>query len=590
MPQRLVSLMQHWLFISLSLYCGVLILQTGVYAAVAPAARSKPVVIQGIPYPGAAKGDRRRSLDLYLPADSGKKPPPLLIFVHGGFWLLTDDDYRIGPKVADALVREGVAVALIRYRIATLAPHPGQAEDVAAGVSLLVHEARRYGYDPGRIFLAGHSAGGHLASLVALDPSYLEKYRVSSKSLAGVISFSGLYDLTPKWTVSENQRSATEKAFGKDPGVLKQASPITHTRADAPPFLLLTAQSDFPGFSQDAKQFTDALNKAGHRAAERWIVEGHDHFSLLNLTDRLNEARLLLLDFLRVAPPPREYAMFVDAKRRWRNPIHSTLPFWRQEKLVRTYEVDRRFVNRLVVIYANLRHELQEWPLQTFHAIDLFEFIDALPPEKVGRGGYLVTTNIRNEKQFWKREHIEAYKPVIVIGLDEEKNLFRLGVFYRALREYSWKSGPQPPMMARPLGAFIHFLKEPPPEMTLQAAQFALTEDSFRLAATDPLAGIGDLSQDLYEAVTARNGCVYCHSLRGLGSRSHHVVAATGVAHGGEALALESYPPGVWRKFIFDQLNVAKTIGASPNVVSEEVRQPLFELVNRSRKLLGEKK
>lgn len=589
MPQRLVCLMQHRLFIPLLLYCGVLVLQTSVYAAAAPSARPKPAVIQGIPYPGAAKGDRRRSLDLYLPADSGKKPP-LLIFVHGGFWLLTDDDYRIGTKVADALVREGVAVALIRYRIATLAPHPGQAEDVAAGVSLLVHEAQRYGYDPSRIFLAGHSAGGHLASLVALDPSYLEKYRVSSKSLAGVISFSGLYDLTPKWTVSENQRSATEKSFGKDPAVLKQASPITHTRADAPPFLLLTAQSDFPGFLQDAKQFTDALNRAGHRLAERWIVEGHDHFSLLNLTDRLNEARLLLLDFLRVAPPPREYAMFVDAKRRWRNPIHSTLPLWRHEKLVRSHEVDRRFVSRLVVIYGNLRHELQEWPLQTFHAIDLFEFIDGLPPEKVGRGGYLVTTNIRNEKQFWKREQIESYKPVIVIGLDEEKNLFRLGVFYRALREYSWKTGPQPPMMARPLGAFIHFLKEPPPEMALQAAQFALTEDSFRLTATDPLAGLGDLSQDLYQTVTARNGCVYCHSLRGLGSRSHHVVAATGVAHGGEALALESYPPEVWRKFIFDQVNVAKKIGASPNVVSEEARQPLFELVNRSRKSLGEKK
>jgi hypothetical protein len=85
-----------------------------------------------------------------------------------------------------------------------------------------------------------------------------------------------------------------------------------------------------------------------------------------------------------------------------------------------------------------------------------------LPPQTAGRGDYLITTNIRNEKQFWKRQQIEPYQPVIVIGLDDEKNLFQLGVFYRAHREYSWKSGAQPPMMARPLGAFIHFLKEPP--------------------------------------------------------------------------------------------------------------------------------
>ncbi len=65
---------------------------------------------------GAAKRERRQSLDLYLPAPSAKKPP-LLIFVHGGFWLLSDDQYRIGAKIADALVKEGVAVALLRYRL-----------------------------------------------------------------------------------------------------------------------------------------------------------------------------------------------------------------------------------------------------------------------------------------------------------------------------------------------------------------------------------------------------------------------------------------------------------------------------------------
>jgi len=65
----------------------------------------------------------------------------LLIFVHGGFWLLPDDDYRIGPSLAENLVRDGVAVALVRYRLAPANRHPAQAEDVAAAVGYLIKHA-----------------------------------------------------------------------------------------------------------------------------------------------------------------------------------------------------------------------------------------------------------------------------------------------------------------------------------------------------------------------------------------------------------------------------------------------------------------
>ncbi len=404
-----------------------------------------------------------------------------------------------------------------------------------------------------------------------------------------MVSFSGLYDLAPRWNVTDNQQSATAKTFGTDANVLKRASPITYARADGPAFLLLGAQDDFPGFPIDARNFYKAMRRAGHTRIERWLAPERDHFTLMRLGEPDNEARMLLLDFLNAAPLAAEFKILVEAKRRWREPPFSTLPFWRHEKLVRAFAVDQRFVDRIGVVYRSLDYELKEWPLKKFHAVDLWEYLNALPAEKIGRGDYLVTTNIRSEKQFWKRAQIEAYKPVIVVGLDDEKNLFKLGVFYRALRQYSWKSSPQPPMMARPLGAFFHFLKEPPQELSLQAAQFALTENSFRLAANDPLAGLKDLPKELFETVTVRNGCVYCHSLRGMNARSHHIAAATGAAHGGEALPLEAYPAEVWRTFIFDQLSAAKKIGASPNVVAEAVRQDFFDLVNQSRKTFEKK-
>jgi acetyl esterase/lipase len=542
-----------------------------------------PAIIGDVPYPGAARGDRRRSLDLYLPADRAGKPP-LLIFVHGGFWMLDDEPYRIGPSLAEALVREGVAVALLRYRLAPAATHPAQAEDVAAGVALLVREAKQHGYDPGRIFLAGHSAGGHLAALVALDPRYLGRHGVSPQSLAGVIAFSGIYDLSARLGVAEERRHATERTFGTNPAVLADASPTRHVRADAPPFLILSAEDDVD-FIPEARALFDALARAGHNRVDRWIVPERDHFTLMNLADPTNDARILLLDFLKVAPLPPDARMLADARRRWRDPPFSTLPFWRYGALIRSHPVDPRFIARLLPIFAFSRFELLEWPLQTFHAIGLFDFLAALPPDRVGRGRHLVITNVRNERQFWTREQIAPYEPVIVIGLDDEKNLFRLGVFYRALREYSWKTGPQPPMMARPVGAFIHFLKEPPPGVAMpQASQFALTEDSFRLVGADPLATLKDLRKDVYDTVTVRNGCVYCHTLRGVGSRSQHVTADAGTPHGGAALPLESYPPTVWKAFIFDQAAVARKIGASPNPVAEGTQQALYDLVNRARR------
>ena len=265
-------------------------------ASVAP-----PTVIKDISYTGAGN-DARRSFDLYLPGKSNAKPP-LLIFVHGGFWLLPDDEYRIGPSLAENLVKDGVAVALVRYRLAPSHHHPTQALDVAAAVARLTKDAGKYGLDAKRIFLSGHSAGGHLVSLIALDKSYLTQQKFPADTVAGVISFSGLYDLAPTWSISSNQKVAIEKTFGHDPAVLKRASPIRHARADAPPFLILSAFADFPGFAMDARRFADALRSAGAKEIHQHIFKGADHFSLVKLDDENGAVRRTIIGFIREGAP-----------------------------------------------------------------------------------------------------------------------------------------------------------------------------------------------------------------------------------------------------------------------------------------------
>src|SRR5713226_1050950 len=549
-----------------------------------PQPENKPKVITGIAYTKTVdvKNPQRQTLDLYLPSGL-KTKPPLLIFIHGGSWTLADDEYRIGPSLAEALLPSGIAVALVRYRLAPAYRYPAQVEDVAAAVAYLIRNANKHGYDSKRIFLAGHSEGAQLAALVALDAKYLRSHQLNPPLLAGVIAISGIYDLHLKPGTADDLKKATQRAFGNHPDILKAASPITHTRADAPPFLILTASSDLPGFLVDAKKFADALRAAGQRNVESFVVPDRDHSSIVQLDSEGNWANSLLLEFLKVRSLPPELVNLIEAKRRWREPPFSTLPFWARKDLIRPYPVDQRFVQRLLPVYEDMRYELLEWPLERYYAIDLFSYLDSLPQEKVGRGDYLVITNIRNEKEFWQRRQVEPYQPVIVIGIDDEKNLFRLGIFYRALREYSWKPTPEPPVMARPLGAFIHFLKEAPPEWQRTPSHDALTIDSFQLTETDPLASLGDIPKEIYEVMTHQNGCVYCHSFRGTGSRSHHNQASDGAPHGGFALPLEEYPPEVWKAFLFNQEEVAAKIGTAANPIDEKVQQALYDLVVETR-------
>jgi len=295
----------------------------------------------------------------------------------------------------------------------------------------------------------------------------------------------------------------------------------------------------------------------------------------------------LMLGFMGVKPLPEPMAQLTAAEIRWADPPYSTLPFWKYEKLVRAYPIDDRFIPMLLFIYRNRQEELLAWPLKQFYAIDLFSYLDTLSKSAAGSGDYIVLTNVRGERQVWRRGQIERYQPAIVIGVDDEKNLFRFSSFYRMFHEYSWKPGPPTAPLAMTLGGFIYFLKQPPRELAAQSWHFGLTENSFRRFKADPLKAIRDVPKDVEEALTFRNGCVYCHSFRGVGASSHHVHALTGKPQGGFALPLESYPPEVWKTFMFDQEAVARKMGAMPNSVSDAARRPLFDLVNRSREQRG---
>ena len=137
--------------------------------------------------------------------------------------------------------------------------------------------------------------------------------------------------------------------------------------------------------------------------------------------------------------------------------------------------------------------------------------------------------------------------------------------------------------MARPLGAFVHFRQPAPDRIDPKLfARFALTPDSFALSESDPLAPLRSLPDAEHALVTEDLRCVSCHQLRGVGARAGHLRARDGELVGGFALPLEEYPASVWRRYCFDQIEVAEAIGANPVPLGANARL-LFELVERER-------
>src|SRR5207253_144196 len=126
--------------------------------------------------------------------------------------------------------RHGVGAAVISYRLSPAVQHPEHVKDVARAFAWTHQHIADYGGRADQLFVSGHSAGGHLVSLLATDESYLQAEGLSLKDIKGAMPISGVYAI-PDGLFNE--------AFGKDPEVRKKAGPINQVREGCPPFLIL---------------------------------------------------------------------------------------------------------------------------------------------------------------------------------------------------------------------------------------------------------------------------------------------------------------------------------------------------------------
>lgn len=211
-----------------------------------------------------------QTLSLYR-ARGTEEPAPVLLFVHGGSWEWGDPkDYGF---VARSLAPAGYVVALAGYRLGEKGRYPAMLEDTAQAIGWLHANAARYSGDPGRIYLAGHSAGAYNVVQVALEPRWLASEGVPASAIRGVVGMAGPYDFFPF------DKDSTRAAFGDAPGP-QATQPINHVRADAPPMLLLTGTDDTTVKPRNTRALAAALEDLGAPVEARYY-DGFDHSDVL---------------------------------------------------------------------------------------------------------------------------------------------------------------------------------------------------------------------------------------------------------------------------------------------------------------------
>jgi acetyl esterase/lipase len=187
-------------------------------------------------------GDQpRQKLDVYMPsqplADKALAVggTPLVVFFYGGSWSSGDRaDYRF---VGEALAAQGIAVVVADYRLSPEVRYPVFLQDSALATRWAFDNAQKYGADPTRIFVMGHSAGAYNAAMMALDKRWLGAVGLSPARLAGWIGLAGPYDFLP---IGDRK---TQVAF-EWPGTPPDSQALFHASSASPPALLLAPVND----------------------------------------------------------------------------------------------------------------------------------------------------------------------------------------------------------------------------------------------------------------------------------------------------------------------------------------------------------
>ena len=205
-----------------------------------------------------AFGKRDQTLDIWRSGDVTANGAPVLIFFHGGGWVKgSAADYGWAAR---AYASKGFVVVVPDYRKVPQVVFPAFVQDGADAVKWTQDNIAKFGGDPKRIAVAGHSAGSHTVAMLTLDPQWLAAVGAPG-AIKAAVGLSGPYDFYPF-------TGRAIAAMGKWPRPA-ETQPISYARKDAPPMMLVTGTTDTTVRPKNARNLFKALTGAGAVVVEK---------------------------------------------------------------------------------------------------------------------------------------------------------------------------------------------------------------------------------------------------------------------------------------------------------------------------------
>jgi acetyl esterase/lipase len=182
-----------------------------------------------------------------------------------------------------------VAVVAVNYRLGPEDGFPASLEDAGAAVAWTLENIAKFGGDPDRVFVAGHSAGAYLTCMVGLDDRWLAPHGKKREQIAGLISLSS--------QAITHFANREERGIAEKQPIIDDLAPLYHVRKDAPPMLLVTGdrEKELMGRYEENSYFWRMLKLNGHPDVTLRELDGFDHGSMPE------PAFPLVLDFVRKA-------------------------------------------------------------------------------------------------------------------------------------------------------------------------------------------------------------------------------------------------------------------------------------------------
>lgn len=255
----------------------VIILQTiGVFSLAADPGKETYRIVRNIIYHQEDTINCR--LDLYLPEAANDYMT--LIWFHGGSLKEGSRTKIDASAIGNGIGSEGIAAVIVDYRLYPDAQFPDFLLDAAASVSWVLEHIEDYGGDPDKVFVGGHSAGGYITAMLAMDHSYLDSFSKNPGDVCGYIPVSGQMDC----------HTSVKEEWGLDPEetIINRAAPLLYVSDPVPPMLFIYAENDSPGRGKINQRITSLLIKNQHEKISIAEIPDSNHSTIIHSDGEMN--------------------------------------------------------------------------------------------------------------------------------------------------------------------------------------------------------------------------------------------------------------------------------------------------------------